>query len=89
MKKTNHSTFFKKYQLAKTIDEKQILLKNYMLSLSFEELLDWNNYLSDNIDALIHKNIEQGLTEEDKEFYRQQFARFDNLIEQIPHKAAV
>ena len=89
MKKINHNTFFKKYQLAKTIDEKQILLKNYMLSLSFEELLDWNNYLSDNIDVLIHKNIEQGLTEEDKEFYRQQFARFDNLMEQIPHKAAL
>ena len=89
MKKINHNTFFKKYQLAKTIDEKQILLKNYMLSLSFEELLDWNNYLSDNIDVLIHKNIEQGLTEEDKEFYRQQFARFDNLVEKIPRNAAI
>lgn len=89
MKKINHSTFFEKYQSANTLDEKRSLLKNYMLSLSFEELLDWNNYLSDNIDILIHKNIEQGLTEEDKEFYRQQFARFDNLLEQIPHKAAV
>ena len=89
MKKINHSTFFKKYQSSKTIEEKQVLLKDYMLSLSFEELLDWNNYLSDNIEVLIHKNIEQGLTEEDKEFYRQQFARFDNLVEQIPHKAAV
>ena len=89
MKKINHNTFFKKYQSAKTTDEKQGLLKNYMLSLSFEELLDWNTFLSDNIDVLLHKNIEQGLTDEDKEFYRQQFARFDNLIEQIPHKAAV
>ena len=89
MKKINHSTFFKKYQSVKTIDEKQSLLKDYMLSLSFEELLEWNNYLSDNIDALIHKNIEQGLTEEDKEFYRQQFARFDNLVEKIPRNAAI
>ena len=87
MKKINHNTFFKKYQSAKTTDEKQGLLKNYMLSLSFEELLDWNTFLSDNIDVLLHKNIEQGLTDEDKEFYRHQFARFDNLIEQIPHKA--
>jgi hypothetical protein len=49
--------------------------------------LDWNNFLSDNIDVLIQKNIKEGLTKEDKEFYRQQFARFANLSEQIQKKA--
>jgi hypothetical protein len=87
MKKRNHQKFFATYQEA-TTDEKHLLLKNYMLSLSFEELLDWNNYLSDNIDALIQKNIAQGLTEADKAFYHQQFARFDNLAEHINRKAA-
>lgn len=88
MKKISHNDFVKKYQGAETPDKKELLLKNYMLSMSFEELMDWNNFLSDNIDVLIHKNIETGLTEDDKEFYRQQFARFDNLMEQSSRKAA-
>jgi hypothetical protein len=87
MKKVNHNAFVTKYQAAETAEDKQQLLKNFMLSLSFEELLDWNNFLSDNIDVLIQKNIKEGLTKEDKEFYRQQFARFDNLSEQIQQKA--
>ena len=80
MKKMNHDDFVKKYQHAETAEDKHQLLKNFMLSMSFEELMDWNNFLSDNIDVLIHKNIKAGLTTEDKEFYRQQFARFDNLM---------
>jgi hypothetical protein len=89
MSKEEHNAFVKKYNLAETAEEKQGLLKDFMLSMSFEELMDWNNFLSDNIDVLIHKNIEAGLTQEDKEFYRQQFARFDNLmLEQNPHKVA-
>jgi NH3-dependent NAD+ synthetase len=88
MKKINHTAFIKKYQSADTTDEKHQLLKNFMLGMSFEELMDWNNFLSDNIDILINKNIATGLTKEDKEFYHQQFARFDNLMEQNQHKAA-
>lgn len=88
MKKLNNNAFVTKYQLADTAEEKHLLLKNYMLSMSFEELMDWNNFLSDNIDVLIAKNIKDGLTNEDKEFYRQQFARFDNLMEQSQLKVA-
>lgn len=88
MKKINHKDFVKIYQLAETAEKKELLLKNYMLSMSFAELMDWNNFLSDNIDVLIKKNIEAGVTEDDKEFYRQQFARFDNLMEQSQLKAA-
>ena len=88
MKKINHNAFVRKYQRAETADNKHQLLKDFMLSMSFEELMDWNNFLSDNIDVLINKNIEAGLTKEDKEFYRQQFARFDNLMEKNQHKIA-
>lgn len=88
MTKMNHSAFVEQYQLAATADAKHLLLKDYMLSMSFEELMDWNNFLSDNIDVLIHKNIQTGLTEDDKDFYRQQFARFDNLMAQSAQKAA-
>ena len=89
MKKTNHDAFVEEYQHAETAEEKHQLLKNFMLSMSFEELMDWNNFLSDNIDILINKNIQAGLTIDDKEFYRQQFARFDSLMTtQNSHKAA-
>lgn len=88
MKKIDNNTFVKKYILAKTDEEKHLLLKNHMLSMSFEELMDWNNFLSDNIDVLIAKNIKDGLTSADKEFYRQQFARFDNLMAQSQLKVA-
>jgi hypothetical protein len=87
MKQTNFDNFVKKYHSVETSEGKHILLKNFMLSMSFEELLDWNNFLSDNIDVLIQKNINEGLTQEDKEFYRQQFARFDKLSEQMSQKA--
>ncbi len=86
--KRNHDDFVKKYQLADTASQKENLLKDYMLSMSFAELMDWNNFLSDNIDVLIHKNIKSGVTEEDKAFYRQQFARFDNIMEQSQLKVA-
>ncbi len=88
MKKLDNNAFVKKYQLAATDEEKHLLLKNHMLSMSFEKLMDWNNFLSDNIDVLIAKNIKDGLTNEDKEFYRQQFARFDGLTEQNQRKVA-
>ena len=88
MKKINYHAFVKKYNDAATADSKHLLLKDFMLSLSFEELLDWNNFLSDNLDVLIQKNIKEGLTQEDKDFYRQQFARFDTLSEQMRPKIA-
>jgi hypothetical protein len=87
MKKINYSNFVKKYHAVATSDEKQMLLKDFMLSMSFEELLDWNNFLSDNLDVLIQKNINEGLTQDDKDFYRQQFARFDTLSEEMRQKA--
>ena len=89
MKKIENNALVKKYQLAETDEEKHLLLKNHMLSMSFEELMDWNIFLSDNIDVLIHKNIKDGLTNEDKEFYRQQFARFDGLMEQSQQNVAM
>ena len=89
MKKIDNNTFVKKYQCAVTDEEKHLLLKNHMLSMSFEELMDWQIFLSDNIDLQIQKNIKDGLTNEDKEFYRQQFARFDSLLGQGQAKVAV
>jgi hypothetical protein len=89
MKKIHYDAFVTKYNSTETAEQKQLLLKDFMLSMSFEELMDWNNFLSDNIDVLTRKNIEAGLTEADKEFYRQQFARFDNLmLTTKPHKVA-
>jgi hypothetical protein len=35
MKKVNHNAFVTKYQAAETAEAKQLLLKNFMLSLSF------------------------------------------------------
>ena len=88
MKNKTFDFFLKKHSLLETEEEKHNLLKDFMLSLSFDELMAWTQYLSDNIDAQIEKNIKEGLTEEDKEFYRQQFAKFDIVVEQIQRKKA-
>lgn len=81
-------TFFEKYMSLESEDEKLNFQKDFMLSLSFKDLKAWTDCLSDSIDAQMDKNIKRGLTEEDKEFYRRHFARFDALIEQINHKKA-
>ncbi len=86
--KRKYSSFYKKLWLTTAEAEQHNMLKDFMLSLSFEELIEWNNYLFEGVERQIQKNIKQGLTEEDKEFYRKQFARFDDLAEEIKLKKA-
>ena len=88
MNKRTFDAFFEKYMSLESDDEKHNFQKDFMLSLSFKDLKAWTDCLSDSIDAQIDKNIERGLTEEDKEFYRRHFDRFDALTEQINHKKA-
>jgi hypothetical protein len=88
MDRNTFDNFFDHYMSLHSEDEQLNFQKDFMLSLSFEELKDWTNYLSDSIDAQIQKNLEKGLTEEDKEMYLRQFARFDTIVEQLQLKKA-
>jgi uncharacterized protein YpiB (UPF0302 family) len=80
--------YFEKYCSLKSEDEQLNFQKDFMLSLSFEELKAWTQYLSDDIDAQIQKNLKQGLTEEDKDMYIRFFDRVDSIVEQLHLKKA-
>jgi hypothetical protein len=88
MKKKDYHSFYMEYITVKSDEKQHIMLRDFMLSLSFEELKGWTDYLFEGIDKQINKSIRQGLTEEDRAFYEKHFAQFDRLSEQIQLKKA-
>jgi hypothetical protein len=71
--------FYKKYAKAETEAAQYALLKDFTLNLSLEDLLAWNNFLDAKWQISINETLKKGLTEEDKAWFKQQFAKFDDL----------
>ena len=81
IKNKKFDDFFEVYINAKTEAEQYSVLKDFMLSCSFTELLAWNDYLESksNLKAIVAR----GLTDEDRSFFKEQFDKFDDLAAQI------
>ena len=58
-------------------------MKTYMQSASFEDLLVCNRYLADKGNIAWAEHRQTRLSEADKEWYKTQFAQFDDLEKQI------
>lgn len=79
MKKQEFEAFYKKYAKAETEAEQYALLKDFTLSLSLDELLAWNDFVDAKWQKSIDATLKKGLTEDDKLWFKQQFAKFDAL----------
>ena len=71
--------FYNKYAKAETEAAQYALLKDFTLSLSLDELLAWNSFLDAKWQKSINETLKKGLTEEDKAWFKNQFAKFDAL----------
>jgi hypothetical protein len=69
-------------------EEQYALMKEFMLSSSLEDLLAWNRFLAEKGDKMWTEHRKAGLSDSDKEWYKAQFAQFDDLISQIQMKRA-
>ena len=88
MKNKKFELFWKTYQEADSEKSKLEMMREFMLNSSFEELIAWNDFLSEMSHNSLQKIISQGLTNEDREFFKEQYAKFDALEDQIKVRKA-
>lgn len=72
-------TFYNTYIKAETEVAQYALLKDFTLSLSLDELLAWNSFVDSKWQKSINETLKKGLNEEDKVWFKHQFAKFDTL----------
>ena len=79
MKLQQFEAFHKKYAQAETEAAQYALLKDFTLNLSLDELLAWNDFVDAKWQKSMDVTLKNGLTEDDKFWFKQQFAKFDAL----------
>jgi hypothetical protein len=73
--------FFDIYINTHTETEQYAVLQKFLLTCSLSELLAWNDFLESK--SKLRELVARGLTEEDHVFFRTQFAKFDELENQL------
>ena len=71
----NHNDFTLKLFATDSKEERYQLLKDYMLTLNFEELMAW---IKGNF-AQLNASLDKGLTKEDREKLLVQLTKFDDF----------
>ena len=77
IKNKKFDDFFEVYINTQTEAEQYSVLQDFMLSCSFKELLAWDDYLENK--SNFNEIVARGLTDEDRTFFKEQFAKFDDL----------
>ncbi|MBL7818140.1 MAG: hypothetical protein JNL70_24230 [Saprospiraceae bacterium] len=82
----NHNLFLEELFNIESEEERYRRLKEYMLTLNFDELMDWTK----NHFAQLNASLDKGITAEEREKLLTQFSRFDELqsIQSLKKKAA-
>jgi hypothetical protein len=84
----NHKAFYEKLWKLETEEARMLALKEYLLSLPLEGMLEFNNWNAKGLSVGIDKQIKKGLTEDDKAWFKQQFSQFDDVEEVIKRRKA-
>ena len=79
MKNKKFELLWKKYQETDSADNRLAMMREFMMGSSFDELIAWNDYLAEMSQKSLKKIVEKGLTDEDRAFFKEQFAKFDDL----------
>ena len=83
MKNVKFDKLWQQYSKAESEEAQYAIMKNFMQSASLEDLLAWNRYLAEKGNVIWAEHRQSGLSEADKEWYKNQFAQFDDLEKQI------
>ena len=70
-----HNDFIIKLFVTDSKEERYRLLKDYMLSLNFEELMSWTKSNFEQLNA----SLDKGITEEEREKIIAQLKKFDDF----------
>jgi hypothetical protein len=79
MKNKKFDDFYKIYIAAKSEAEEYALLNNFMMSCSIEELMAWNQYLTDKSAQFWAKNSQTKLKESEHQALAAHFEKIDAL----------
>ncbi len=79
MKVQEFEVLYKEYSTLETEAMQYAWLKDFTLGCTLGELLAWNNFIGKKWDKAIDVTLKKGLTEEDKLWFKEQFAKFDAL----------
>lgn len=79
MKNKKFELLWAKYQETESAEKRLAMMREFMMSSSFEELIAWNDYLAEMSEKSLKKIVADGLTDEDRAFFKEQFAKFDDL----------
>ncbi len=85
MKNKKFDDLYKKYKAVASEEEEYALLKTFMLSATFEELIAWNQYLA--AQSAQFQKQKPLLSEDDKKAFSAQFEKIDALIAQLSKPA--
>ena len=77
--KQKFEVLYKEYCALETEAMQYAWLKDFTLGCSLEELLAWNDFIGEKLKRGTNEAIKNGLTEDDKLWFKQQFAKFDAL----------
>ena len=83
MKNKKFDELWQIFSEAQTQEEQYAIMKEFMFNSSFDELIAWNDYLSNRGSKVWEEHRKTGLSKEDRAWYEAQFARFDDLEKQI------
>jgi phage regulator Rha-like protein len=79
MENKKFELLWKDYQEANSDESRLEMMREFMMGSSFEELMAWNEYLGEMQQKALKELVAKGLTDEDRAFFKEQFAKFDGL----------
>ena len=77
--KQKFEALYKEYCALETEAAQYAWLKDFTLSLPLHDLLAWNDFIGEKLKRGTNEAIKNGLTEDDKLWFKEQFAKFDAL----------
>ena len=83
MKNQKFEQLWQTYANAQSEEEQYAIMKEFMFTSSFEDLIAWNDYLGEKGQRFWEEHRKTGLSKEDRAWYEAQFARFDDFEKQF------
>lgn len=83
MENKKFKSLWEAYQKADSDECRLEMMREFMMGSSFDELMAWNEYLGEMQQKALKELVAKGLTDEDRAFFKEQFAKFDGLEAEV------
>jgi hypothetical protein len=79
MKNEKFELLWSAYQKAGSDQIRLEMMREFMMGSNFEELMAWNEYLGEMSQKSLKKIVAKGVTDDDRAYFKEQFAKIDDL----------